>query len=731
MALRLDEPFRWGGSPKPPILPVPHDGMATVAKAATGLERFFNGTKPMLADWTDNPQKVMRTAQSLYYSHPWIRRAEKTVTAKVAGLDWHVEDENDDEVDDETPNPALQAVRDLLEKPQAALPSEDRQPGITTRRGLVSITSRHMGLCGVSYWFLDQMDQNGLPLAILYINPARVTVRATQTGNLVGYSLDADDYGNGGTFFRPDQVLPFFLEVPDFGSEAMGLVAAAMLKARIVTASDVHALSVLGTGGRIAGLVSPKDGYIDDPDRFAQLERDFRTVNDAPDAAKRMTILRGPIDFNKTAADPQELGLLDLGKTGRDDIFAIWGVPISQAGVPEARGLNSGESGKHEYEVLMTGPVHERVVAIEEVIQFDLLDRFAVAGINPQLIIEEPSFDDDGPAYTIAQQALNLPLTNNQRLALIGLDPLPEYGPDGEPLGLAIVLPSTLTAWAQGAEDGSTPDNPFAKAPKPKPVVTVTLPPVPQLGAGDPPPPAPAVGKAGFLGLRESVDKRMVPAVRKAVQAFLDAQRADIASRIRNASPRHLKDEDYWWRDWDKALSKALRPHVAGIAQTVTTRTADLLTAKAKPPRKVVAAVESVDLDPFTAKVERYVLAQTGTRIAGINDTTRQAIGALIRAGISESLTAQQIADRIEQMPAFDEARAELVARTETAFAYNAASITSFREFGVTQVQAIDGDGDPECQTRDGKVFGVDEADSIEDHPNGTLDWAPYFAEAA
>jgi len=733
MTLRLDEPFSWGAKARPAaVLPVPHDGMAVPVKAATGLETYFNGTKPMLSSFNRSPQKMMREAQNLYKTHPWIYRAEQTVTSKVAGLPWHIEDENDDEVDDQTVSPLIQSIRTLLEKPQAAIPSADRQPGISTWHGLISVTSRHMGLCGVAYWFLDQAKA-GLPLAIVYINPARVTVRSTSAGNLVGYSLDADDWGNGGTFVRPEHMLAFHLATPDWG-EAHGLVQAAALKAQLVTAADVHALSVLGTGGRIAGLVSPKDGYIDDPDRFAQLERDFRNVNEAADSAKRMTILRGPVDFHQTAADPASLQLLDMSKAGKEDILAVWGIPPSQAGVPEARGLNSGESGKHEYEVLMTGPVHDRVVAISEVIQYDLLDRYVALGIHPELVIEEPSFDDDGPAYDIAAKARELPLTNNQRLALIGLDPLPEYGPDGEALGLAIVLPSTMTAWAQGAEEGSTPDNPFPNAPKPAPAPVA--PPLPPMVNPVPPTPQLMPGpmvKAGFLGLRQALDKRMIPTIRNSVQAFLASQRSDIAARLRGASERQMNDEAYWFRGdfWDRALDKALRPHLAGIASTVTRRSAEILaTGKAKTPAAVIAAIEEVDIDPFTAKVERYVLTQTGVRIGGINETTRQAVGSIIQAGLSESLTASEIADRIETMPAFDEARAEMVARTESQFAYNTAAITSFSEYGVSEVQAIDGDGDEVCAARNGQVFSIAEAEGIEDHPNGTLDWAPYFAKA-
>ena len=44
---------------------------------------------------------------------------------------------------------------------------------------------------------------------------------------------------------------------------------------------------------------------------------------------------------------------------------------------------------------------------------------------------------------------------------------------------------------------------------------------------------------------------------------------------------------------------------------------------------------------------------------------------------------------------------------------------------GEADEHADDGDGDEECAQRDGQVFDIDEAESIEDHPNGTLDWIP------
>lgn len=718
MTLKLDEPFRWGmTTPQPPVLPVPHDGPAMAVKAATGWEQWTG--KPMLTDLTGTPRKRMRRAIELYHSHPWIGTAEDTVTDKVAGLPWHIEDERDDEVDDATPNPALQAIRDLLEKPQAAIEPRLRQPGIATGRGLRSIISRHMGLCGVAYVHPDQPDQNGLPLALIYVAPFRVYPLVTDNGNLGGYRVDADDYGNGGIPFAPNELIPFFLRVPDWGAQTQGLVERAALKARISTAADTHVLGVLSRGGRTPGLISPRDGMAT-PEQFEQLDRDLRTAIDGDPERRRDVLLRGPVDFQTTGANPEQLGLESIWSSTRDDILNVWGIPPSQAGVKVSRGLNGNEGGAHEYEVLMTGPVHARVVVLQETFQYELLDRWQKVGLDPQLVIEEPTFDDNKTPYELASQAQSQPLTWNERREILGLDPLPEYGPDGEPLGLAIWLPATLSEAGQGPEDGAPENNPFPNAPKPPPPPTVLpTPPQPQLGPGMQDMPKPGMDmpmKAGFLGLRESVDRRVLPTVRKALSAFLAKQRDDIVSRLRNATTRQLKDASYWFRGdaWDRALTDALRPHVAGISRTVADRATEVL--------------QPAKADPFTDEVERLVLVELGKRIGGINATTRDRIAEIVRDSLAASLTAQDIADRVRDLGLFDEARSELIARTETMFAYNTAAIASYREYGVERVQAIDGDGDPECADRNGKEFSLAEAQDIEDHPNGTLDWLPVVA---
>jgi hypothetical protein len=672
-------------------------------KAATGTGvGFWNIGIPLLSA-ERTPQALMKRAQLAYHINPWIGLAEGVVTRKVVGLPWHLEDGNDEEYEDSAPPDVMQA-RQLLERPQLLL--GEQRPGTATRRLMTALTSRHIGLCGMSYWYADGLDARLIPTAWLYINPARMWPAEDSNGNLTGWVLDAQDQsGRGGTPLAIEEVLPFYLDPPDWGHLGSGIYERAILKAQITNLADQHAAYVIGTGGRIAGIVSPKDGTIPD-EKFKALVAEFRNVNEAPDAAKRTTILQGPVDFIPTAANPSELNLVELAKMNRDDILAIWGVPPTQAGIApqHAGGLNSGSTKGYDEAIFMQGAVHDRVVAIRETLQYGWLDKYQPTVI--ELEFEEPEFDDESPAFALLAQARETPLTNAQRLEIIGRPPTGDPAIDN-----AILLPSTITLWATAPAMGQTNG-----------VIESTAPVTPNIVMGPPVDMNAVKARSQLLGLRHSVDARVTPALRKSVASALAASRVEIVKRIRQNGPhlaRKPSDSRIWWdepKERDR-LSAAIRPYLAGIVETVTNRATETMGT----PKKA---------DHFAERVDQFVQKRAGERIKEMLATTKEAIQSALSQGFEEGLSIAEIGDLIEGSTTFNELRAETIARTETMFAYNDAALNSYGEFGVDQVQAIDGDGDPECAARDGQVFDVEEAYSIEDHPNGTLDWVPYFGKA-
>lgn len=694
--------------------------VAATQKASTGgsgpgVLAYFNDVPLWSA--SRNPQRLMRQAQSLYHSHPWVHAAEHIVSSRAAGVPWHLEDENGDTVDDKHPNAQAKGIRDLLEKPQAVFGPGKRQ---TTRRELWQVTFRHMGLCGPSFWYKDQRDQYGTPNSLLYINPARMTPKYDRAGNLLGWKLDATDVeGSDGVPIDIEEVLPFNLDPADVGVLGIGIVESMGLKAQLSELGDRHLANVFGSGGRLTGMVSPKVGSnINDGD-WQAVVRDWRNIAEDPQAGKRLQILKQPIDYTRTTGTLQELAVEAVTKMSREDIFAGWLVPLSQVGISVTTGLNSGATKGFDEAVLWQGAIHNRLTPFKETIQYGLLDPLKEAGLNLTLVIDEPEFDDMTPLFDRAEKAVGLPLTRNERRSIVNLDPLPDYEFDKvTPLGTAIDLPANLvTVGAGPGEDGTL--KPVPEPPTPPPALAV--PPGTATPAGPSPAPVPvsAVPAKARLeplaGLRRSLDQRWTPAMRKAIGTALAAQKSDVAKRVRDKGAHLSKkpsDTTVWWnatRENDR-LSRAIAPHATGIATQVVERTRSALR-----PGKA----------DFESTVAERVRKSTGERIVGINETTRDAVAQLIAQGFDDGLSPAEVADLIESGTPFDEARAELIARTESALAYNEAALGSYGEFGVTQVEAIDGDEDPQCADRNGQIFDIAEAQSITDHPNGTLDWAP------
>lgn len=215
---------------------------------------------------------------------------------------------------------------------------------------------------------------------------------------------------------------------------------------------------------------------------------------------------------------------------------------------------------------------------------------------------------------------------------------------------------------------------------------------------------------------------------------ILSAMAVDIEGRIR-ARSLHLAgnpgDESVWWQDerWTREWTRALEGLATLAVEAADERARTLL---GPPPETLGKALSDT--------VMQRLLRSAGLRITGLNRTTRDGVLRAVREEVADGMrlgeSMAQIGDRIEairirDLPVFNEHRGELIARTETMRLHNEANIETYRTYGVGRVTADDGDFDVTCANRNGKVFPLDEALAIEEHPNGTLDWVPLVDERA
>ena len=670
-----------GPQPEPQVI---------AAKAVTGPGAISMEINPRLASLRNTPQALARQALDLYHTSEWINLAEGLIDDKFGSVKWHLEDDDGETIAPDDPDPIRQETLRFLRSPNPEWP----------RSRFMGLTARHQGLPGRCFWYLDALDtQTGIPRAAYIVNPARMWAAEDKGGNLIGWVMDADrPDGRDPVPFALDEIIQFPLELPDAGHYGVGKAQAAWRKALLTQHTDEYAAGIFASGGRIPGLIFPSAGvtFGNDDDFIAWT----RAIKDSTDGSRRMSALRAAVDYVRTAEPPNALELPDLSMMSRDDTLALWRVPKSQVGMEAKTGLNGGERNKYDEASLWQNAIEPRLQTFVELIQARILDRHGL-----HLILETPNFDDDLPLYEIAEKARFAPLTVNQRLAAIGLDPLDDtiYGDLGNHIFMDSRMtqvfpekapPPQLAPFQQDEETGTEAE------PEQMPETDVS-----------------AKAKLHFEQIRARIERKYQPVLRRAIAEALEAQKADLASRVtEKADHIAAKPDDLrvWWnerREYER-LQQALEPAVLQVALDVTQAQSATFFRPAK-------------ADSIFDRVLEYVRTKVGQRITDINATTRDKLRSVISTGISEGQSPAQLGDLIASSAAFDDYRSELIARTETMLAYNDASIGTYRNFGVEQVQALDGDDDAQCAARDGAVYSISEASGITDHPNGTLDWIP------
>lgn len=105
-----------------------------------------------------------------------------------------------------------------------------------------------------------------------------------------------------------------------------------------------------------------------------------------------------------------------------------------------------------------------------------------------------------------------------------------------------------------------------------------------------------------------------------------------------------------------------------------------------------------------------------------ISESTRDMIQSDVARAIEEGMSNDDLAALLEENYSFSPERAEMIARTETAFADVAGNMAGYRESGVVESKRwiVGGDCCDLCQEMDGVVVGLDE-----DFPNGGGDGPP------
>lgn len=127
-----------------------------------------------------------------------------------------------------------------------------------------------------------------------------------------------------------------------------------------------------------------------------------------------------------------------------------------------------------------------------------------------------------------------------------------------------------------------------------------------------------------------------------------------------------------------------------------------------------VAAAEFIGIQEFdviTPDVEKALLANTNKFAVGVTQQTSDAIRATITAGLAAGEGLAELEKRIEASTAFNNARAERIARSETVRAQTQAEISVWEQTGVVEGKvwytALDERVCPYCDSMHGKTISL------------------------
>ena len=722
-------------------------GWAATRTSATGRR---GGLPRRLADY-------LGTYGGTEDSITWVYACVKLIASEAASYPYEIIEEDGDiiaegEVDDD--------LQTLLDFPNPQ----------TTYFDFVAYTLMDLELAGNSYWVKDERNGLGQPKALYRMRPDLVQVATDKQGKVVGfvYSIEGQQIP-----FDLDEVLRFMYPNPLDDRYGMGTVEAIQRALGAELSETEHINGFFSDGARISGILTTFDNLSDL--QFERLRSEFEAqFKQGGNNNFGVLIAEQGTGYTPLSAVPAGSGVTELRRMGKDEILSGFGVPEFLLGGIGQGGIYKMSEAQH----IFTRNMKPRSRRFSERMTMDLVSLWEGYEFRQDVTVAEPS----ETKLANAQKLMGMGASLNQILDQAGLPPIDDEQAD-EPLIQQGVLPFSIAikqaqanlppepgADQFGGGGGFDPFGGFGgggfgggggsfdeeldqfvagrrgmRAPRPKSrtrnrvfheagAKAKDAIPAPELPIG-----FEQIGhvKAAhtdqqtmqhILQHHARVLKSGYPDLLAAIREFFVDQRKRVISRLPAAEKRvgtsHMR---YPRKDismdnlWDDDVEN-------NALLDVYMQIVDEVGGKAVEAGRIIGSALSWDLtNPLIAEAREDL----GKLIVRINEKTREDIAGVVETGMRNGYSVPQIAQGYpkENYPGiqgvFDQAsaaRAETIARTETARIYNAAANASYEEAGVTHVEVIDGDGDAACKAANGSKWTLEHAKANPtQHPNAVM----------
>lgn len=559
---------------------------------------------------------------------------------------------------------------------------------------LLQATAADFKATGNAYWLKGRAEAGNM-LELWWV-PSSLMEPRWPEGDDGRTFISHYEYSPGGvpTRYRPEDVVHFRNGI-DPQNPRKGLSEIAALVREVVTDDEAanYTASLLRNMATPSVVIAPdSDDTVVTKDDAERIKQDF-TARFGGDNRGAPLVMSARVKVTPLSFPPSQMDLSALRAIPEGRISAVLGVHAAVTGLPMGLantkvGATMSEMREESYENCII-PL-QRVFAAEMTAQLlpDLGDprtervEFDVS----QVRVLQPDLDKLFLRLDTAVRGGWM--TPNEARAEVDLDDLPG--------GDVLYVPNTLTP--------TDPANLIPPEPEPVPALDAPAPlralPPPAKSRGTKAAHAPA-----FAERMRRLTARHAPALERAVLAGLERERDATLARLGLKDTRPIPDPTAW-------LGVLLSDYYRRALQAVVAATEDTLDAPVS----------------LTQQQVQAYLAEAGQNVAGITETTRQAVAEALQAGQAIGEGVPQLAARIRELGAFGQARAETIARTELGQAVNRATVVAFRASGlVVGVQVLDGHDDEPCASLNGRRLTLEEAERLPPlgHPRCTRALSP------
>ena len=524
---------------------------------------------------------------------------------------------------------------------------------------LAKLVVIYLCLTGESYqWVQTDKGRDGVPIALWPLPSQWTRLAIDEDGQLVGYV-----YGRTQTDeIHYDRAEVIYHREPNPASILQGFarLAAVANADELYEQFNVHELALLGNNAEPGGVWETDQKLT--PVQRKVLLRELERLHRGPKRAGRVAVADRGLKFKMTAVTPKELGYVKGRPATIEEMAAGYGVPLSLLRTENVNKANA-EVGEQQFARWCIRPI---CTLLEQKYNQDLCPRF-----DERLFVahDDPTPADRESLLADRTQMVDKILTRNEIREDMGMGPVEggdtlyvasgsvalEFAGAPPAPPVAAPVPGEDEPEADDDEDGEGPDVSGGKS----------------------------VRKAAN-GRREQRTEGLA-AIREGFRAALtrlwSEQRAEVValmggdgkSAAKAIDPGEVADWLLEESEWAEKYAAATREWVAAASLRGGTATmANLPTTLAfniDNPR----IAEWLEREPFAFAVQS-------------NAETARLLRATLTEGMNAADTHRQLVKRVDAIFG-DKARAELITKTETAWAYEQGGLEGARQSGVVRAK--------------------------------------------